>query len=192
MKQFKKPVLATLAMALAALVGAAGTASATIVESEAGNPLPSGTSFTGESEGTTILHPPIGSIECENSHVAGKSTNAGGSGVNVNGNIEALSFSSCNATVTVLKNGTLSVAHASGSNGFVFSTGTEITVVFAGFHCIFKTNNTSIGTFTGGTPGTLDIEASIPRTGGSSGIFCGTTAALTGSYVGTGTLNVTG
>ena len=56
----------------------------------------------------------------------------------VNGNIEALSFTECNVTVTVLAKGTLSVTGAGGNNGSLSSSGTEVTVEFAGFHCIFK------------------------------------------------------
>jgi len=181
MKYVKTFGLAALAAALMAFF-AVGTASATIIEKEAGTALPSGTSITAESEGKTELHPPIGSINCLKSHVGGKTTNAGGVGVNVTGNIESLSFTECNATVNVLANGTLTVAHTSGSNGTLSSTGAEVTVVYLGFHCIFRTNNTSLGTVTGGTNATLDISATIPRTGGSSGAFCGSNAAWTGSY----------
>ena len=57
-----------------------------------------------------------------------------------------------------------------------------------GFHCIFETSpsGTDIGTLTGSAiakgTATLDIEATIPRVGGSSGFFCGTTAQWTGAY----------
>ena len=193
MKYVKMFGLAALAAALMAFA-AVGTASATTIESEAGVPLGSGTTITANSEGTTTLHPPIGSIECEESHVGGKTTNAGGAGVNVTGNIEALSWSKCNATVNVLAKGTLSVAATSGSNGTLSSTGAEVTVEYLGFHCIFKTNSTSLGTVTGGSPATLDISATIPRTGGRSGAFCGSTAQWTGSYAvsNPSTLNITG
>ncbi len=192
MKHLKMFGLAALAAALMAFV-AVGTASATIIENGGGK-LATGALITAESEGTTELHPPIGSINCKKSHVEGKTSNeGGGTGVNVTGNIEALSFSECNATVTVLQKGTLSIAWTSGSNGTLSGTGQQVTVVYLGFHCIFSTNNTKLGTVTGGTTATLDIEATIPRTGGSSGAFCGSTAQWTGSYsVSTpDTLNVT-
>jgi len=180
MKYLKMFGLAALAAALMAFF-AVGTASATIIENGA-EKLKTGTSITAESEGTTELHPPFGSINCSESHVGGKTTNEGGSGVNVNGEITALSFSKCNATVTVLKKGTLSIAHSSGSNGTLTGSGQEVTVSYLGTHCIFSTNNTKLGTVKGGTTATLDIEATIPRTGGSSGAFCGSTAQWTGSY----------
>jgi hypothetical protein len=152
---------------------------------------PSGTSIAAEAEGTTILHPPIGDIECKKSSVSGKTTNTGGATETVKGNIESLSFAECNATVTVLAKGSLEVhtrtASADG-NGTPTSTGTEVTVEFVGFHCIFKTSSTDLGTLTGsentgGTHATLDIAATIPRTGGRSGAFCGSTAQWTGSYL---------
>jgi hypothetical protein len=85
-------------------------------------------------------------------------------------------------------------------DGTLTSSGAEITINYIGTHCIFSTNNTDLGTLTGshnfiedvhgiifptitlsGGP-TLDLNTTIPRTGGSSGIFCGSTAVWTGSY----------
>jgi hypothetical protein len=186
MKHLKMFGLAALAAALMAFF-AVGTASAAILESPEGTQLNSGTSISSKSEGTTELHPPFGSINCTSSSVGGKTTNNGGSGENVNGTIETLTFSGCNATVTPLPkggpHGTLSIA----SNGTLTGTGNEVTVSYLGFHCIFKTNNTKLGTVTDSTDtkgkaATLDIEATIPRTGGTSGAFCGSTAQWTGSY----------
>jgi hypothetical protein len=196
MKYVKMFGLAALAAALMAFA-AVGTASATTLDDSEGA-MTVGESITAAAEGTTELHPPIGSINCKASHVGGKITNAGGAGVNVSGSIEGLSFTECNAKVVVLANGSLSIASSGGSNGTLFGTGNEVTVEYLGFHCIFKTNNTSLGTLTGSTTtggaATLDISANIPRTGGRSGAFCGTAAAWTGSYaVSTpNPLNVTG
>ena len=179
--------LAALAAALMALV-VAGSASATTLTGASGT-LPSGTTIAAENEGTVTLHPPIGDIECTKSAVSGKTTNAGSSTETVKGNIESLSFTSCNATVTVLTKGTLEVhtrETTANNNGTLTSSGTEVTVEFAGFHCIFKTSSTDIGTVTGSantkSNATFDISAKIPRTGGRSGAFCGTEAEWTGSY----------
>ena len=86
------------------------------------------------------------------------------------------------ATVHVLETGSLSIAPSGGGNGLVKSTGHKVTVETFGAHCIYATNNTALGTITGGSPATLDISVSIPRTGGKSGVFCGSSAPLTGSY----------
>jgi hypothetical protein len=199
MKYIKMLGLAAVAAAaLMAFVGAS-TASATQLTDGSGNVLGVGTEIKAENEGKVILDPPFGAIECSVSNVAGKVTNAGGSSTTVVGEIETLTFSSCNATVTVLKKGTLEIhttfestdgtSHQktnSDGNGTLTSSGAEVTVQFFGTHCIFATNNTDLGTVTGsantGGNATLDISATIPRTGGSSGVFCGSTAAWTGAY----------
>lgn len=197
MKYLKMFGLAALAAALMAFV-VAGTASATTLTNGTGT-MKTGEAIESEAEGTTTLHPPFGDITCEKSTVAGSISNAGGSTETVSGGISSLTFTGCNATVTVVQKGSLEIHTKTASadnNGTLTSTGAEVTVEFIGTHCIFKTNGTDIGTLTGSatTKGaaTLDIEATIPRTGGRSGAFCGTTAQWTGSYKVTkpSTLNV--
>ncbi len=181
------------ATAILALIGA-GSASATQLTctEPAGTKVfcPVGTEIHSEAEGTLTLHPPIGDIECKNATGFGSLTNPGSSTTTPSGTPALTTISNCNATVTVLKKGTLEV-HTKGAgadnNGLFTSTGTEVTVEFFGFHCIFSTKETSVGTLTGssttkGTP-TLDLEATIPRTGGRSGAFCGSTAQMTGSLI---------
>jgi hypothetical protein len=174
------------AVAAAALMAFAGTASATTLTGAGGTTLGTGTAIAAEAEGTVTLDPPFGAIECKKSKVEGATTNAGGTGVSVTGNISLLTFTECNATVTVINKDSLSIEGTGNNNGLLRGTNNEVTVEFIGTHCIFKTNNTELGTVTGtGTTGataTLDISATIPRTGGRSGAFCGTTAAWTGSY----------
>jgi hypothetical protein len=189
MKYIKMLGLAAVAAAaLMAFVGAS-TASATQLTGAGGAVLGVGTEIKAENEGKVVLDPPFGAIECSKSSVAGKVTNAGSSSTTVSGGIETLTFTECNATVTVLKKGTLEI-HTQGAsnnnNGTLTSNGAEVTVQFVGTHCIFTTSNTDLGTVTGSgntkSNATLDISATIPRTGGSSGIFCGSTAAWTGAY----------
>jgi hypothetical protein len=187
-------------MAAAFMALAASTASATELTNGSGEMITAGTAITSSAEGTTTLHPPFGDIECKKSTVEGSTTNTGGAAETVNGKIKeeepkpgevihGLSFTECNATVTILKSGSLEIHTRTGSadnNGTLTSSGTEVTVEFIGTHCIFKTSSTDIGTLTGSTNtggnATLDIEATIPRTGGRSGAFCGSTAQWTGSY----------
>jgi hypothetical protein len=137
------------------------------------------------------LHPPIGDIECNKSTYTAHTTNTGGAGITVQAGLTALTFGECNAEVVVLKQGgyiihTTVEIEAANHNGTVTSTGMELTVSFLGFHCIFGTKETDFGdltgsTTTGGTP-TFDLQASMPRTGGRSGAFCGSTAQVTGDY----------
>jgi hypothetical protein len=185
MKYLKMFGLAALAAALMAFA-AVGTASAATLE-DAGGVMEVGDKISAESS-HTVLHPPFGSITCAQSSVSGTITNAHG----VSGSVDSLSFSSCNATVTVLKKGTLSID----GNGVLTGSGQEVTVNYLGTHCIFSTNSTKLGTVTSSSKtkghAVLDIEATIPRTGGGSGAFCGSTAQWTGNYTVTNpaTLNV--
>lgn len=201
--------LGLLAVAATALMVFASSASATILTDPVGK-LNAGTLIRSEAEKAVTLHPPIGKIECAESTIDGNISKPGGAEETVSVTINTFTFSGCNATVTVLKSGSLEIhtefestaatSHQGSSatgDGTVTSSGAEITLVFAGFHCIFSTNNTDLGTLTGShnfvvgkhgplityTSGpTLDLQATLPRTGGSSGIFCGSTAAWTGSY----------
>jgi hypothetical protein len=192
-KMFGLALLTTAA--LMALVGV-GTASATQLTAPEGTLVTAGTLITAEAESDVILHPPFGDIICKKSHVEGKTNNTGAPGVTVGGNIETLSFTECNATVTVIAKGNLEIhtytkdTDPITGNGTVTSSNTEVTVEFFGTHCVFKTTNTDIGTLTGYTNAetaskehaTFDISATIPRTGGRSGAFCGSTAQWTGAY----------
>ena len=185
MKNLRLFALAAVAAA-ACVAFVAASASATELTNGSGEMIAAGSALNAQAEGTTILHPPIGDIECKKSSVAGKTSNTGSATETVSGSIESLTFTECNATVTVLAKGSLEVhtrEATENGNGTLTSSGTEVTVEFAGFHCIFKTSSTDIGTVTAnGGNATFDIAATIPRTGGRSGAFCGSAAQWTGSY----------
>ena len=194
-------ILGLAAIAAAAMMAFAGSASATILTGSGCNAetgCAAGTVIHAESEGKAVLDPPIGKIEC-NSTVEGEVTDPGSSTTTVKGKINTLKFEPCEngAVVTVLAKGTLEIhteykegkEQAKNNNGTLTSFGTEVTIEAFGFHCIFKTNataGTTIGTVTGSanTKGNakFDISATIPRTGGRSGAFCGAEAQWTGSY----------
>jgi hypothetical protein len=172
-------MLGLAAVAAAALMAFAGPASATQLTSPVGTQLPAGTTIHAVSKGHSVLDSLIGKIEC-NSTLQGKTSNA--SGATIEAAISTFTFGACTtATVHVIKSGSLKIASTGGGNGSVTSTGAEWTVVTFGIHCIFSTNNTSIGTITGGNPAVLNISATMPVTG-TSGPFCGTSAPWTGSY----------
>lgn len=183
MKYLKLGGLAVIAVV--ALMALAGTASATTLTGSGGTTLGAGTTVHEVSE-ETVFDAATGKITCKRTTRHWVTGNAGGSGVDVSGNVDSLSFTECNATVTVLKAGSLTIHGTSGNNGTLSSSGTEVTMEFLGTHCIFTTSNTSLGTVTGsattGGNATVDISATIPRTGGRSGAFCGSSAQLTGSY----------
>jgi hypothetical protein len=114
-----------------------------------------------------------------------------GASVTVSGPLTAFTLEECgDNTVTVVNKGSLELHATSGGNGTLTSTGAEITFLthrpFLGtVHCIYKTNETDIGTLTGssatGGTATLDIDGiSLPRITTSFG--CGTHSTLDGSY----------
>ncbi len=196
-------MLGLLAVAAAALMAFAGTASATTITSDTGS-----TPALHAEAGETTLHG-VSTITCHNSTVAG-TVAAHGSSTTAKGSISTLSFTNCtnNNHVTVLATGTgangtgelevhtqyTTIKHEDGTvtkilhessngNGTLTSSGTKVTiqVTSLGLSCLFETNNTKIGTVTGGEHATLDIEsAGIPRVGHS--IFCGSNGVWTGSY----------
>ena len=178
-------MLGLLAIAAAALMAFAGVASATTVTS------PSGTLYTGaivaEGEGHTTLHAANGiSVSCPGS-VSGTSLTHGSS-VTAIGNIATLTFGTAGAPCTnsdvvhVSALGSLEIHGLGSGNGTLTSTGTTVNVTDnTGVDCGFLTKETDVGTLTGGSPATLDINsAKIPRHSGS--ILCGATGTWTGSY----------
>jgi hypothetical protein len=170
-------MLGLLAVAAAALMAFAGTASATTVTSPAGTLYTSNIAATA---GATELVGSFTTVKCSSSSVSG-SVKTHGAGVTAEGPISALSFSGCNFPVTVKKEGTL-IAHAtSGGNGTLTSSGAEVIVHTSVGECVFTTSSTDIGTLKGGTPAKLEIaSAAINRTGGS--FLCGSTAKWSGTY----------
>lgn len=186
---------AITAAALMAFVGV-GTASATTLTctEPAGTKVTckTGTVISAASEGHTIVDSSaLGNVEC-NSTIEGTTANTGGSSETVSGTIKfgGLTFTNCtSAVVQVISYGTFEI-HTEGTsangNGTLTSTGAEWTIEKAGFHCIYSTKATDIGKITGSTTttttATLDISATLPRTGGRSGIFCGESSPWTGSY----------
>lgn len=172
-------ILGLLAVAAAALMAFAGTASADVVTS------PKGTVYTGtikaEAEGHAVLDNPIAKIECA-STVEGK-VESHGVGKSVEGKITTLDFTNCTNDwhVTVVTSGTLAVDWSSGENGSVRSSGATVEATRFGVNCRYATNNTAVGTVTAGTPATMDISAAIPFHSGS--FLCGSGATTwTGAY----------
>jgi hypothetical protein len=172
-------ILSLMAVAAAALMAFAGTAAATVLEGSGGN-LAKGTKI--DSTGTSaVLKAGFATITCNHSEVDGTTSNAGGAGETVEGNISNLSFTECDGVVKVLSKGKLVVHYTSGSNGTVTSEGAEVTVEKNGVHCVYGTPTaTSIGTLSGGNPAKLNASASLTKTSG--GFLCANPASWTASY----------
>ncbi|MGN6664006.1 MAG: hypothetical protein ACTHK6_07380 [Solirubrobacterales bacterium] len=179
MKCVKKLALMAVASAAVVVLGGVGSASATSLTCGSGTLCAAETAIKAESEGKATLDAPFGNVEC-NSTIEGHTTKESGS---ADGPITSLTFTNCGGdTVTVLANGSVSAA----SGGQTSTAGIKITVIHTGIHCIYETNNTVLGTATGssttGGNATIDVSATIPRVGGTSGVFCGSSAPLTGNY----------
>jgi hypothetical protein len=183
-------MLGLLAIAAAALTAFAGTASASTLTSPTGT---AATSLT-MTAGATSVDFAFVTVTCQSSHVTGSVTSQGASQT-VKANITAFTFSNCNYPVHVKKFGSLELhavtktaPHATCAvnycNGTLTSSGTEVEITTSIGSCVFTTTNTSLGTVTGtdttGGNAKLDIQASIPRTGGS--FLCGASYTWTGSY----------
>jgi hypothetical protein len=175
-------MLGLLAVAAAAMMAFAATASATTVTAPAGTLYTS--TIEASSEGATSLDGTV-EVTCQKSTVKG-SVASHGAGVTAKGSISSLTFTECGDDVVQVKNaGSLEVHSIGGGDGTLTSSGAEVTVeadtIFGDVHCIYTTSNTHIGTVKDGTHATMTIDsAAIPRTGGS--FLCGSSGEWTGAY----------
>ncbi len=178
-------LVAVAAAALMAFVGV-GTASATTLTDEAGNVVKSGTTidFSIPSGASTLLvdteNEPLDT--CTQSTARGKTTNEGGTGAAVTGNVETLDWGNCSFVTKTLHTNGLQV-NGTGS-GNVSATGTfEVTINTILFgSCIYGvTNGVSIGTLASGTFTANAVVEIFP----GSNFFCPTTAKWTGTYTAT-------
>ena len=201
-------ILGLMAVAAAALMAFAGSASATTLTSPTGSIYTS--TITAVNEGNVSLDGAFTTVTCSASHVEGK-VEQHGPGVTVKGNIGKLTFGGCNFPVTVNTAGSLEIhavtekvnappAHnviegckTAGQvecTGTLTSSGAKVTIATSVGNCVFTTNATDIGTLTPsnhtGGHATLDIGAPsgtqgrIPRTEGN--FLCGSSGQWTGSY----------
>lgn len=178
-------LLGFLVVVVFALMGPANSASATVLTSPTGGVVAAGATFHAVNVTTARLTAPVGEIECTNSTIKGTTSNTGSAVETVKANVSSFFFSGCNATVTVLKLGSLEI-HTSGEaggGGTVTGSGQELTILFSGFHCVFGTNNTHLGKYDNPTPSEpqhnmLTLTGKLPRIGGTSGVFCGSESVM--------------
>ena len=191
---------AVAAMALTAFLGA-GSASATVLCKTTSTPCGAGWIYSGplvlsKDPGTTpILESTGGTIEdtCTEAETSGEITNAGGASSTVVGSVEHLSFNNCTNTTTVtVETGTLELHHISGTdNGTVTASGAfAVDITFAGVTCTYGVGNgIDLGTFTGGKPATMDVNAVVPKKAG--GFLCPSDSVWKANYVVTTPANTT-
>lgn len=143
-----------------------------------------GTMIEAATKAHSILHNAFTTVECE-ATIKGEVTNPGGEGSVVSGTVTALTLSGCTGgnTVTVLQKGTFSISYTSGSNGTLTLEGFETSVLNHAFGgtCIYS--GTASLTLKGGAPASIATSSTtLARTGGSLGIFCGSTGPWTAEY----------
>ncbi len=126
-----------------------------------------------KSEGHLSVANSIAVVQC--SAEAEAKFESHGAGVTATAGLSGLTFSSCtnNWHVTTETPGSLIFHWTSGHDGVVTTTGALIKTTRFSLPCNYQTNNTQLGTFTGGSPPTVHVEASIPIAAGSSEL-CGT------------------
>jgi hypothetical protein len=189
-------MLGLLAIAAAALMAFAGSASATTgTDSAAGSPVEAGDTIHSTNVGEAILDGTV-NIKCKKSTVSGTVGSAGSATTTLSGNISTLTFEECGAnTVTVVSKGSLEVhTHendptGTSSNGTLTSSGAEVTVlthnILGTVHCIYVTNETDVGTVDGSktTKGnaTLTVD-SVPIPRKTTDFGCGSTSEWTAEY----------
>jgi hypothetical protein len=108
----------------------------------AGNVYPVGTELKGELESGSVFKVEEGTklmAECRKSPITAKVSNAGGSGIAVVTQVEAVAFSECREeAVLVDLRGSLEVSSISGTNnGTVVWKGAEFTMGYLGAHCAY-------------------------------------------------------
>jgi hypothetical protein len=190
---------AVAAMALMAFFGASSASAAVLCKTnsdpcEAGQDLEKGAALNSSLAAgkTAVLKAAFSEVVCSKSEVKGEVTNTGGKGKEVSGDITEITFTECTcgsrtAHVTTTEAGTLKVNDA----GTVTSVGTRATIQCTGLaSCIFGTvaAGTDVGTFTEGSPGSLNAAATLTwssGTGDSGQFVCagfGDTGSWTANY----------
>jgi len=186
-------ILGLLAIAAAAVMAFAATASATTgTDSAGGSAVEVIDPIHATNVGNTVLDG-TPSVTCKKSTMRGTVSNSGSDGSTLAAILSILTLEECgNNTVTVEKLGYVE-AHTEGAvpngNGTLTSTNVEVTVlthnILGTVHCIYDTNATDLGRLdgsnnTGGTATITVDSAPLPRTGTDFG--CGSTSELTAEY----------
>jgi hypothetical protein len=134
---------------------------------------------------------PIANISCSATYEA--SVESHGSGVTDKGLFAVWQITGCTNGwhVTLIALGFFETHWTSGHNGVWTFTGWKFDATRLGVTCVYETNNTSMGSVTGGNPATIKLEASIPLNTVESSKLCGSgSAKLEGSLATTSALYI--
>ena len=181
MKYLKMLGLAAVAaMALTALLGA-GSVSATVLCKTYVTPCPKGWDYAAgteihatEAAGVSSVFSSTGAEtfdECADATIKGKTTNTGSATETVVGNIEAMTFSECTSTLTVLEMGQFEIHYLGPkTKGALTVKKTKVTGTLFGVSCIFGAGSgTEIGVMESdeSTEAEITVEAVLAKEGGS-------------------------
>jgi hypothetical protein len=192
MKYLKALGLAAVAaMALTALIGV-GSASATVLcktalsEGCAGVwDYPAGTEIDLSLEGSTSTRGTNGELldTCTEGTIKGATTNTGGPSETVTSKSSELWSRNCTTTTVSLAPGSLEIHWKEGTNGTLTVKGTEVTKMIGSVSCVYgpAAGGVDLGTLTGGSPATVDVEAVLPKLSG--GFLCPADVVWNGAYL---------
>jgi hypothetical protein len=189
-------MLGLLAVAAAALMAFAGSASATTLTSPAGTTLGKGATIHAslKAETEAVLSGTI-NVKCKKSTVAGEVKTPGSETTTVSGPLSTLTFDECNPnTASTVKLGNLEVhteGASSNGNGTLTASEVEATVlthtILGTTHCLYTAENLDIGKVTGSInngSGNATLTASEVELGRKTTDFgCGEVAKWTATYV---------
>ncbi len=178
-------------LAVAAMMSFAATASADGLTLSTGGSTGTPTIHAVNENGHVTLQNPIGNISCSSTVEGTPSSH--GAGIDVSGSFSHLTFTGCTNSwhVTTEAAGSFWISHTSGHNGELRSSGARVHATRFGVDCYYETDNTLIGTVTGGNPATLHIAANIPLDEVASHPLCGTSSAKwEGNYLTTSALYI--
>lgn len=170
---------AVAAVAIAGFLGA-GSASATVLCKTTATPCGAGNIYGGAlstslAASTSAVFKETGGTtfnSCTGSEIKTATSDSGGASKPVVVKIEALTFSGCSATTTVLNpTATLEVKHSAGTdNGTIEGKGElSVKIKTAFIECVYAVGASlrEFGTFTGGKPAAIDIHTVLAFVSGN-------------------------
>jgi hypothetical protein len=182
--------LGLLAVAAAATMAFAASASADYITTTTGGSTPALNSETlhiATDGGHTIVGNDIAFIRCNWTLLAKIETHTGGTSRDAaEGAISSLTFTGCTDGwhLTTTAPGSIWVDWTSGHNGTIYLDGTRIVATRFNVPCAYETHHTHLGSITGGNPATMHIEAFFPIDIESSSELCGEgDATVDGNFV---------
>lgn len=188
MKHLKMLAMATVAAAAVTAFFGSTVASATVLCSTTSTPCTgkygAGTKFVASLEDSAVLETTSSQTQktCTDGKITGTVSNAGSATETVKIGIDEWTWSNCTQSSVTLVPGELEVHHINGTdNGTLTAKNSTWTTTMLGVSCSYGlTDWTHIGTLTGGTAPTIDIDAVVIKHAGS--FICPSHHRLTATF----------